>query len=152
MFRKVTLALALAACAATLAAAEELTPADAQYYADYADAAKKAGKQLERLGDLFAKASSGKSYKVECEDRAADLSDIYHALEEMVPTADDLTAHKDLMASAEAGSQAALELASYFKDEFAHKEKMERAMGFYETAVGKYDAAMATAKPVGDGK
>ena len=152
MVRKLILVLALAAGATTLALSEEITPADAQYYADYANAAKTVGKQLDRLGDLFAKTTSGKSYMAECEDRAADLSDVYHTLEEMVPPADNISSHKDLMASAEAGSQAALELASYYKDEFAHKDKVDRAMGFYESAVGKYDTALATANPVDGGK
>lgn len=152
MVRKITFVLILAACAATLALGDELTPADAQYYADYANAAKKVGKQLDRLGELFAKATSGKSYMAECENRAADLSELYHKLEAMVPPADNITSQKELMASAEAGSQAALELASYYKDEFAHKDKMDRALGFYENAVGKYDAALATANPVGGGK
>ena len=135
--------IAVAALAAVAAsAAAEISEADAQYYADFGAAAKRIGKQLDKLGDLFAKASSGKDYSRDCEDRAAELADAYHFLEQRVPPADAITAQKDLMASAELGAQAALELASHFDAEFSRKDKVTRALDLYEQAVSKYADAL----------
>jgi len=137
------------AAAATLvlagAAAAEITDADAQYYSDFGDAAKKIGKQLDKLGDLFGKASSGKDYSGDCEDRAADLADAFHFLEERVPPADGVTAQKDLMASSELGAKAALVLAEYFDAEFTHKDKVTDALDLYEQAIAKYADALEAA-------
>lgn len=138
--------IALAAFGAIAAsAAAEISEADAQYYADFGAAAKRIGKQLDKLGDLFAKASSGKDYSRDCEDRATELADAYHFLEQRVPPADAITAQKDLMASAEIGARAALELASHFDAEFTHKDKVTRALDFYEQAVSKYADALEAA-------
>jgi hypothetical protein len=138
----VAAALALAA-----AAAAEISEADAQYYDDFGAAAKRIGKQLDKLGELFVKASSGKDYSIDCEDRAAELADTFHFLEDRVPPADAITAQKDLMASAEFGAQAALALAEYFDAEFTSKDKKTRALDFYEQAIGKYADALASAPP-----
>lgn len=129
----------------TPAPAAEITEAEARYYDDFSAAAKRIGKQLDKLGDLFAKASSGKNYGAECEDRAADLADTYHFLEERVPPAEAVSAQRDLLASAELGAQAAQELASYFDAEFRHKDKITRALDLYEQAVGKYADALEAA-------
>ena len=137
------------AAAATLvlamAAAAEMTDADALYYDDFGAAAKRIGKQLDKLGDLFSKASSGKDYSGDCEDRAADLADTFHFLEELVPTADGVTAQKDLMASSELGAKAALALADYFDAEFTHKSNVTGALDLYEQAIAKYADALDAA-------
>ena len=152
MDRKLTTVAALLFLSAAVAAtAAEITPADAAYYADFADIAKNVGKDLDRLGDLFAKANSGKSYSAECEDRASDLGDAYHKLEEKVPPADAVEAHKALMTSTESGAQASLELAGYYKDTLKKKEKLDQALATYEAAIGKYSDAMSAA-PVGVGR
>lgn len=140
----------LAAAIATSAAAE-LTTADAQYYADFAAAAKRIGKQLDKLADLIAATSSGKNYAADCEDRAREFADAYHFLEERVPPAEAVTPHKDLMASAEFGAQAASELGTYYDAEFRHKEKVTKVLDLYEKAVTKYaDALAATPLPEKD--
>lgn len=144
-----TAAAVTAATPAAPTASAGLTEADAKYYGDFASDAKDIGKILDRLGELIAKASSGKSYAAECEDKAAALADRYHDLETRVPPAEGLTAHKDLMTSAEFGADAALELASYYKAEFEHKEKLNKAMELYEQAVNKYTAAMAATPIIG---
>ncbi|UCH79427.1 MAG: hypothetical protein JSU81_05605 [Candidatus Coatesbacteria bacterium] len=131
--------------AKTTAPAPEKTEAEANYYDDFSAAAKRIGKQLDKLGDLFAKASSGKNYGAECEDRAADLADTYHFLEEHVPPAEAVSAQRDLLASAELGAQAAQELAAYFDAEFRHKDLITRALDLYEQAVGKYADALEAA-------
>jgi hypothetical protein len=136
---------AVAVAAATAPAATEISEADAQYYDDFAAAAKRIGKQLDKLGELFVKASSGKDYSIDCEDRAAELADTYHFLEDRVPPADAITAQRDLMASAEFGAQAAGALAEYFDADFASKDKKTRALDFYEQAIGKYADALAAA-------
>lgn len=141
----VAVAAALALAAATAAA--EISEADAQYYDDFGAAAKRIGKQLDKLGELFVKASSGKDYSIDCEDRAAELADTFHFLEDRVPTADAITAQKDLMASAEFGAQAALALAEYFDAEFTSKDKKTRALDVYEQAIVKYADALASAPP-----
>jgi hypothetical protein len=128
-------------------AAADISEADAQYYDDFGAAAKRIGKQLDKLGELFVKASSGKDYSIDCEDRAAELADTFHFLEDRVPPADAVTAQKDLMASAELGAQAALALAEYFDAEFTSKDKKIRALDAYEKAVGKYADALAAAPP-----
>ena len=143
-FKWVVVAAALALAAA---AAAEISEADAQYYDDFGAAAKRIGKQLDKLGELFVKASSGKDYSIDCEDRAAELADTFHFLEDRVPPADAITAQKDLMASAEFGAQAALALAEYFDAEFTSKDKKTRALDFYEQAIGKYADALASAPP-----
>ena len=138
---------AVAIAAATAPAATEISEADAQYYDDFAAAAKRVGKQLDKLGELFVKASSGKDYSIDCEDRAKELADTYHFLEDRVPPAEAITAQKDLMASAEFGAQAALALAEYFDADFASKDRKTRALDFYEQAIGKYADALAAAPP-----
>jgi hypothetical protein len=137
--------VAAAALALASAAAAELTDADAQYYSDFGAAAKRVGKQLDKLGDLFAKASSGKNYSGDCEERAADLADAFHFLEERVPPADGITAHKDLLASSELGAQAALALAEHFDSEFGNKTKVTEALDLYEQAIAKYGDALEAA-------
>lgn len=137
-------AVAFLAAAAAPAAAE-ISDADAQYYDDFGAAAKRIGKQLDKLGELFVKAASGKDYSGDCEDRAADLADSYHFLEDRVPPANAITAQKDLMASAELGAQAALSLAEYYDAEFAHKDKKGQALDLYEQAITKYADALAAA-------
>jgi len=141
------LVAAAALAAATAPAAAEISDADAQYYDDFGAAAKRIGKQLDKLGELFVKAASGKDYSADCEDRAADLADTYHFLEDRVPSASAITAQKDLMASAELGAQAALSLAEYFDAEFAHKDKKGQALDLYEQAITKYADALAAAPP-----
>lgn len=128
-----------------LAAAAEMTDADAQYYDDFGAAAKRIGKQLDKLGDLFSKASSGKDYSGECEDRAAELADTFHFLEERVPPADAITAQKDLQASSELGAKAALALADYYDAEFTHKSLVTQALDLYEQAIAKYADALEAA-------
>ncbi len=145
MRRWIWLVAAAAMAAATAPAAAELTEADAQYYDDFGAAAKRIGKQLDKLGELFVKASSGKDYSLDCEDRAAELADSYHFLEDRVPPANAVTAQKDLMASAELGAQAALSLAEFFDAEFTSKDKKTRALDFYEQAITKYADALAAA-------
>jgi hypothetical protein len=142
-FKWVAIAAALAL--ATAATAAELTEADAQYYDDFGAAAKRIGKQLDKLGELFVKASSGKDYSIDCEDRATELADAFHFLEDRVPPADAITAQKDLMDSAELGAQAALALAEYFDAEFAHNDKKTNALDVYERAIAKYADALAAA-------
>ena len=144
-FKWLVVAAALALAAA--AAAAEISEADAQYYDDFSAAAKHIGKQLDKLGELFVKASSGKDYSIDCEDRAAELADTFHFLEDRVPPADAITAQKDLMASAEFGAQAALALAEYFDADFASKDEKTRALDFYEQAIVKYADALAAAPP-----
>jgi hypothetical protein len=138
---------AVAAAAAAAPAATEISEADAQYYEDFTAAAKRIGKQLDKLGELFVKTSSGKDYSIDCEDRAAELADTYHFLEDRVPPADAITAQKDLMACADLGAQAALALAEYFDVDFASKTKKTQALDFYEQAIGKYADALAAAPP-----
>jgi hypothetical protein len=146
MMRKhIWLVAAAVVAAAAASAAADLTEADAQYYNDFGDAAKRIGKQLDKLGELFVKASSGKDYSLDCEDRATELADAYHFLENRVPPADAVTAQKDLMSSADLGAQAALGLAEFFDAEFTSKEKKTRALDFYEQAVAKYADALAAA-------
>ncbi len=145
MRKLIWLVAAVAIAAATAPAATEISEADAQYYDDFAAAAKRVGKQLDKLGELFVKASSGKDYSIDCEDRAKELADTYHFLEDRVPPADAITAQRDLMASAEFGAQAALALAEYFDADFASKDKKTRALDFYEQAIGKYADALAAA-------
>lgn len=147
MSKLIWVVAAVAVAAATAPAATEISEADAQYYDDFAAAAKRVGKQLDKLGELFVKASSGKDYSSDCEDRAKELADTYHFLEDRVPPADAITAQKDLMASAEFGAQAALALAEYFDADFASKDKKTRALDFYEQAIGKYADALAAAPP-----
>jgi len=147
MSKLIWVVAAVAVAAATAPAATEISEADAQYYDDFAAAAKRIGKQLDKLGELFVKASSGKDYSIDCEDRAKELADTYHFLEDRVPPADAITAQKDLMASAEFGAQAALALAEYFDADFASKDKKTRALDFYEQAIGKYADALAAAPP-----
>jgi hypothetical protein len=138
--------VAVAALAfAALPAAAEMSDADAQYYSDFGDAAKRVGKQLDKLGELFAKASSGRDYSADCEDRAREFADTFHFLEEKVPPADAITAQKDLMTSSELGAQAALELAEYFDAEFTHKDKVTAALDLYEQAIAKYADALEAA-------
>lgn len=141
----VVVAAALALPAA--AAATEISEADAQYYDDFTAAAKRVGKQLDKLGELFVKASSGKDYSIDCEDRAAELADTFHFLEDRVPPAEAITAQKDLAASAELGAEAALSLAEYFDAEFAHKSNKASALDIYEQAIAKYADALAAAPP-----
>ncbi len=147
MSKLIWVVAAVAVAAATAPAATEISEADAQYYDDFAAAAKRIGKQLDKLGELFVKASSGKDYSIDCEDRAKELADTYHFLEDRVPPADAITAQRDLMASAEFGAQAALALAEYFDADFASKDKKTRALDFYEQAIGKYADALAAAPP-----
>jgi hypothetical protein len=132
----------------SMAAAAEMTDADAVYYDDFSAAAKRIGKQLDKLGDLFGKASSGKDYSGDCEDRALELADTFHFLEERVPPADGVTAQQDLMASSELGAKAALVLAEYYDAEFTHKAKVTEALDLYEQAIAKYADALEAA-PVG---
>ncbi len=141
------IAAALALLLGAAVAAGGVSEAEARYYDDFAATAKRVGHQLDKVGDLFNKTAAGKDYSVDCEDRAADLADAYHFLEEKVPPGDAVTAQKDLMASAELGAQAAMELASYFDAEFTHKDKITRALEFYERAVAKYADALAAAPP-----
>ena len=129
----------------SMAAAAEMTDADAQYYDDFGAAAKRIGKQLDKLGDLFGKASSGKDYSGDCEDQALDLADTFHFLEERVPPADGVTAQQDLMASSELGAKAALVLAEYYDAEFTHKSKVTEALDLYEQAIAKYADALEAA-------
>ncbi len=145
MSKLIWVVAAVAVAAATAPAATEISEADAQYYDDFAAAAKRIGKQLDKLGELFVKASSGKDYSIDCEDRAKELADTYHFLEDRVPPADAITAQRDLMASAEFGAQAAGALAEYFDADFASKDKKTRALDFYEQAIGKYADALAAA-------
>jgi|GEM_PF-1836701 len=145
MVRLKRLVAAAALAAAASSAAVNMSAADAQYYDDFGAAAKRIGKQLDKLGELFVKAASGKDYSVDCEDRAADLADAYHFLEDRVPPADAITAQKDLMASAELGAQAAMGLAEFFDTEFAPKDEKTRALDLYEQAVTKYADALAAA-------
>ena len=145
MSKLIWVVAAVAVAAATAPAATEISEADAQYYDDFTAAAKRIGKQLDKLGELFVKASSGKDYSIDCEDRAKELADTYHFLEDRVPPADAITAQRDLMASAEFGAQAALALAEYFDADFASKDKKTRALDFYEQAIGKYADALAAA-------
>jgi hypothetical protein len=128
-----------------LTAAAEITDADAVYYDDFSAAAKRIGQQLDKLGDLFSKASSGKDYSGECEDRAAELADTFHFLEERVPPADAITAQKDLQASSELGAKAALALADYYDAEFTHKSLVTEALDLYEQAIAKYADALEAA-------
>lgn len=137
--------VAAATLVLSLAAAAEITDADALYYDDFGAAAKRIGKQLDKLGDLFTKTSSGKDYSGDCEDRARDLADTFHFLEERVPPADGITAKKDLMASSELGAKAALVLAEYFDAEFTHKGKVTDALDLYEQAIAKYADALDAA-------
>ena len=147
MRKLIWLVAAVAIAAATAPAATEISEADAQYYDDFAAAAKRIGKQLDKLGELCVRASSGKDFSIACEDRAKELADTYHFLEDRVPPADAITAQRDLMASAEFGAQAALALAEYFDADFASKDKKTRALDFYEQAIGKYADALAAAPP-----
>jgi len=124
------------------ARADDVSAADVQYYADFADAAKRIGSQLDKLGELLSKAAPGKDYSANCEDRAKDLADVYHFLEERVPPGDAVTAHKDLMSSADTGALAAIELAAYFDAEFRHKDRLNRALDLYDQAVTKYAGAL----------
>jgi hypothetical protein len=137
--------VAAATLVLALAAAAEMTDADAQYYSDFGAAAKRIGQQLDKLGDLFQKTSSGKNYAADCEDRAAELADTFHFLEGRVPPADAITAQKDMMASSELGAQAALALAEYFDAEFTHKGKVTAALDLYEQAIAKYAEALEAA-------
>jgi len=122
-----------------------MTDADAQYCDDFGAVAMRIGKQLDKLGDLFSKASSGKDYSGECEDRAAELADTFHFLEERVPPADAITAQKDLQASSELGAKAALALADYYDAEFTHKSLVTQALDLYEQAIAKYADALEAA-------
>jgi predicted lipid-binding transport protein (Tim44 family) len=144
--RKVNRCFVAALLAMALAApALALSEADARYYDDFTATAKRIGKQLDKLGELFNRTSAGKDYSADCEDRARELADSYHSLEEAVPPGEAVTAQRDLMASAEAGAAAALELASYYDAEFTHKEKVTKALEHYEKAVDKYAEALAAA-------
>jgi hypothetical protein len=143
--KKCLAGVAAATFVLALTAAAEITDADAVYYDDFSAAAKRIGQQLDKLGDLFSKASSGKDYSGECEDRAAELADTFHFLEERVPPADAITAQKDLQASSELGAKAALALADYYDAEFTHKSLVTEALDLYEQAIAKYADALEAA-------
>lgn len=139
---KTKLLFLTAAALLSTSAAGQVGEGEAQYYADFAAAAKKVSKELNRLGDYLAKVNVGRNYSGECKKTSAKLAAVYHDMETMVPPGEAVDAHRALMESAELGARVANELVAYFDAEFEKPERVATATDLYAQAVDKYALAV----------